>query len=523
MTKKIKTREEIENELLFADEEIKAAAFSRAKGRPWKILVADDEKEIHEITRIALQSYTFEERPVELHHAFSGRGARKILEQEKDIALILLDVVMERDDSGLALVRYIREELGNSVVRILLRTGQPGKAPEQEVIARYDINDYKAKTELTAQKLFTAVTASLRGYSNLRLIEHNRIGLKRIIDSTASIFKATSVYHFASGVLAQLLGILKPDSDAAADFSSAYAVSFFDEEMKIVAGTGKYAGRLEEETGKVLPGDVLAEVETLKETGGDLFSKDMYVGVFKTSEGATSLLYLSGCRNLSAVDRNLVRIYTNSVSIGFDNVSLAREIIDTQKEVIYTLGEIVETRSKETANHVTRVAEVCYRLARRYGMDEKSAEMLKLASPMHDIGKIGIPEAILHKPGKLTNEEFDIIKTHAEMGYDILKNSRRQIMKTAAIVALQHHEKWDGTGYPRKLAGENIHIYGRIAAIADVFDALTHERCYKEAWSLDRVKALFARERGRHFDPRLMDLFLSDLDSFVAINRIFPD
>ncbi|MEA1967134.1 MAG: HD domain-containing phosphohydrolase, partial [Thermodesulfobacteriota bacterium] len=141
----------------------------------------------------------------------------------------------------------------------------------------------------------------------------------------------------------------------------------------------------------------------------------------------------------------------------------------------------------------------------------------------HDIGKIGTPESILHKPGKLTAKEFEIIKTHAETGYYILKNSKRQIMKTAAIVAWQHHEKWNGTGYPQGLAGENIHIYGRIAAIADVFDALSHKRCYKDVWSIERIEKLFKQERGKHFDPYLMDLFLSDIDQFVEVNNSFPD
>lgn len=518
-----KIRQNKKDELMFADELLKPDTVSSLKASPWKILVADDEKEIHDITRIALQDFTFEERSIELLYAFSGAEVKDIFRQNNDIALILLDVVMEEDDTGLALVKYVREELNNSTVRIVLRTGQPGKAPEQDIIARYDINDYKAKTELTAQKLFTTVTASLRAYSNLRLIERNRIGLKLIIDSTASIFKTHSLYQFASGVLTQLLSILRLDSNSVFVHNSAYAAAFFDDEMKIVAATGKYADFVETDMKKVLPRSVLEAFEYLKAEGGDLFSGDEYIGVFTSSEGSTSLLYLSGCKNLSAVDKNLVRLFTRSVSIGFDNISLAREIIDTQKEVIYTLGEIVETRSKETAHHVKRVSEICYLLAGKCGIDEKTAEMLKLASPMHDIGKIGVPEAILHKPGKLTDKEFEIIKAHAETGYEILKKSKRQIMKTASIVARQHHEKWDGTGYPQGLSGENIHIYGRIAAIADVFDALTHARCYKTPWSIPEVVEFFKKEQGRHFDPYLTDLFLSDIDSFVEINKNFPD
>jgi len=512
-----------DNRLVFAQEVLTDEKRMASMANPWKILVADDEKEIHEITRIALSGYSFEGRGVELFSAYSGQDVKTILDKEDDVALILLDVVMEKDDTGLTLVRYIREELGNSFSRIVLRTGQAGKAPEQEVITRYDINDYKAKTELTAQKLFTSVTASLRAYSSLKVIEKNRQGLERIIQSTPTIFASKSLYDFAEGVLTQLLAILKDDNVPLVQRSSAYAAAGSLGEMKILAGFGRYEDKVDVPVSDVFPARVIECVNELKNSGGDLFLGDDYIGVFKTQEGSRSLLYFNGCGSLTISEKNLIRIFTTNVFVGFDNLSLAREIIDTQKEVIFTLGEIVETRSKETAHHVTRVAEACYLLALGYGMDEKTAERLRLASPMHDVGKIGIPESILHKPGKLTEEEFEIIKTHSETGYYILKHSKRKIMQTAAIVAWQHHEKWDGTGYPQGLSGEDIHIYGRIAAIADVYDALSHKRCYKEAWPAEQVIKLFKEESGRHFDPKLVDIFLMDIDRFYEINREYPE
>ncbi len=512
-----------DNRVLFADERKAGAVELTASGEPWKILVADDEPEIHEITRIALNSYVFEGRGVKLLSAFSGDDVKEILSREDDVALILLDVVMEREDTGLTLVQYVREALGNHMIRIVLRTGQPGKVPENEVITRYDINDYKAKTELTAQKLFTTVTASLRAYSSLKIIERNRQGLERVIQATATIFERRSLSLFATGVLEQLQEILKVNSKPARCHTSAYAVTGDGDKFTILAATGEFGGKVGLPVQQVFSPEVMERFDALCGSGGEEFVGDEYLGVFQTKESSSCLLYLSGCRLLSSLERNLIRVYATNVAIGFDNISLTREIIDTQKEVIYTLGEIVETRSKETANHVTRVAEFCYLLAEKCGMDNTSAERLKLASPMHDIGKIGIPEAILHKPGKLTKEEFEIIKTHAYTGYYILKNSKRQIMQTAAIVAWQHHEKWDGNGYPQGLFGADIHIYGRIAAIADVFDALSHQRCYKEAWSMDKIIDLFKSESGKHFDPALVKIFLAEKDQFVAINNRFPE
>jgi len=199
------------------------------------------------------------------------------------------------------------------------------------------------------------------------------------------------------------------------------------------------------------------------------------------------------------------------------------EIEETQKEIIFTMGEIAEGRSKETGNHVKRVAEYSKLLACRYGMSQEEAELLRIASPMHDIGKIAIPDAILMKNGKLTDDEFEIMKTHTDIGYQLLRNSNRRILKAAAIIAHQHHEKWNGSGYPNGLRAEEIHLYARITAIADVFDALGSERVYKTAWDLPRILDLFRQERGQHFDPDLVDLFFESLDDILRIREGYKD
>lgn len=217
---------------------------------------------------------------------------------------------------------------------------------------------------------------------------------------------------------------------------------------------------------------------------------------------------------------NLVATYiANTVELA----SLHKEIEDTQKEVIFTMGEVGEFRSKETGNHVKRVAEYSYVLAKGCGLSEAEAELLRMASPMHDIGKVAIEDAILKKPGKLTDEEFDIMKTHTTMGYEVLRHSNRKIISAAAVVAYEHHEKWNGRGYPRGLKGEDIHIFGRITALADVFDALGSDRCYKKAWELEKIYALFREERGEHFDPMVVDAFFGNLDTILEIRDKHKD
>lgn len=202
---------------------------------------------------------------------------------------------------------------------------------------------------------------------------------------------------------------------------------------------------------------------------------------------------------------------------------LSEEIEATQREVVFTMGAIGESRSKETGNHVKRVALYSYLLAKYSGLSDHECERLKQASPMHDIGKVAIPDAILNKPGKLTAEEFDVMKGHAVLGYEMLKHSDRPLLKTASIVAYEHHEKWNGRGYPNGTKGEEIHIYGRITALADVFDALGSTRCYKPAWDDEKIFNLFREERGEHFDPKLIDIFFDHLDEFLSIRDQMKD
>lgn len=197
---------------------------------------------------------------------------------------------------------------------------------------------------------------------------------------------------------------------------------------------------------------------------------------------------------------------------------LLSELEETQKEMIYVLTDLMEANSYETGKHVKRMAQVSALLAKLHpSLTDEDASILLDAAPMHDIGKITVPHEILHKPGKYTSSEFDEMKEHTTRAYNLLKGSRRRIMQAAAIIAHEHHEKWDGSGYPRGLKGADIHIYGRIVAIADVFDALTHKRCYKEAWSYDDALAYIQENKGTHFDPELVDIFVNNFEQFKAV------
>jgi putative two-component system response regulator len=200
---------------------------------------------------------------------------------------------------------------------------------------------------------------------------------------------------------------------------------------------------------------------------------------------------------------------------------LLSELEENQKEMIFVLTELMESTSDETGKHIKRVAEYSRLLAHYHkSISEEDADTIYHASPMHDIGKIAIPESILNKNGKLTPEEFKIMQTHTTKAHEFLHTSNRKIMEAADVIAYEHHEKWDGTGYPRRLKGENIHPYGRIVALADVFDALTHKRIYKDAWSTEKAAEYIIQNSGTHFDPYLVEIFEANIDEFISVSKI---
>ena len=202
-----------------------------------------------------------------------------------------------------------------------------------------------------------------------------------------------------------------------------------------------------------------------------------------------------------------------------ESAKLNAELEATQREIIHILGDASESRSQETGDHIQRVAEISYTLAKLMGLPEEEVERIRLAAPMHDLGKVGIPDAILNKPGRFTDEEYSIMKSHSEIGYNMLCNSKRMLLRFAAEIARSHHERWDGRGYPRGIAGEEIPLAARICAVADVLDALSSPRCYKQPWPEERVKEEFIKQRGAQFQPELVDVLIEHWDEIYGIYR----
>jgi response regulator RpfG family c-di-GMP phosphodiesterase len=500
------------NDIMFAEETVEEAS-----GAPWKVLIVDDEESVHTITKSVLKNQEIDGKGIEFYSAFSGAEAIEVLSNVEEIAVIFLDVVMESNEAGLEACRKIREELKNDMVRIILRTGQPGSAPENEVIIKYRINDYKEKTDLTASKLFSCMVTAIRSYQDLLNLEQSKQGLKKVIEATKTITKKKSIGMFLEGILDQLVFILDAsESSVTSERSSCYTIACdANGSYQIMSSMGnRPSGKLSFEN---LPVDIQSIITDSHREEANIIRENLYAGHFHFGEDQGYIFCLAGSHELQEIDKNLLNIFSGNINVALENLFLNEEIINTQTELIEKLGEVVEKRSTEASQHVNRVSKFSYLLALDYGLPEINARLLSSASPMHDIGKVGIPDAILLKPGKLTEEEFEVMKTHAQIGHNIFSTSKRSLLQAASVIALDHHEKWDGSGYPNGKKGDDIHIYGRITAVADVFDALYHNRCYKPAWPIDNIVSLFKEQRGIHFDPALVDIILSNLEKYKEI------
>lgn len=510
------------SDFLFADDNNEPASQGARNLRAWKLLIIDDEAEIHSVTRLVLDGIEIDGHGIEFLSAYSAAEARKIFEEHSDIALALVDVVMETDHAGLELVRWIREDLKNHATRLILRTGQPGQAPEEAVIKDYDINDYKSKTELTATKLKTITYSAVRSYRDIQVIEQHRHGLQKVIEATSTVLKSRTLPHFGSAVLKQIIDLLSLDSSALY-LSTVTEDLMHERTFNVLAASDDMLQPEFSLDDSKIPDHVRNLLNQAVEEKHSVITENSFVGYYPTDNHSISLLYVEHTAPLNDVEMHLLEVFAANIALTFENLVVKENILETQKELIFIMSDAIEQRSPETGQHVKRVAQISQTLAQKIGLENELVEAIRYAAPLHDLGKIAIPESILHKPGKLDEHEWQVMKTHAESGHDLLMNSNRIIAKLGAEIAWTHHERWDGTGYPRQLKGDEIPIIGRIAAIADVFDALGSKRSYKESWSNEQIRELFVEERGKHFDPELVDIVLRDFDEFCQIRSEHPD
>ncbi|MCP3666505.1 MAG: DUF3369 domain-containing protein [Gammaproteobacteria bacterium] len=473
----------------------------------WKVLVVDDEENVHQVTKLALKHFSYKGRTINFISAYSGEEAMRVIREERDIAIVLLDVVMEKDNSGFEVVEYIREKVRNSNIRIILRTGQPGYAPERYVIDHYDINDYKEKTELSQEKLYTSIRMGLKSYESITILNSQNRSLEYVIQAAPTIFKITTLEEFFRSILnaiIDLLGISEGRNKIERiDGFIAYPVSE-EGQYKICHGISGH-GEWQEDEQKI--------ATMLHQLHPQL---DSFQGVFNAEDGSFAIpikdrneivaaILLENLGEITEHSKKLLNILSMQASSAFKNIDLFDLISREHQETINLLALASEYKDEDTGEHIRRIGLLTGSIAKEMGMCDDEAAQLGQSSTLHDIGKLAVPDNVLQKPGKLTKDEFEVIKTHTVSGEKILAGHGQ--FELASRIAKTHHEYYDGTGYPDGLTGDDIPLCGRITSLADVYDALINKRPYKEAWSRHEVLDFISSERGKQFDPEVVDAF----------------
>ncbi|MGR8932219.1 MAG: HD domain-containing phosphohydrolase [Gammaproteobacteria bacterium] len=482
----------------------KEGAVSRYK---WKLLIVDDEPDIRTLTRISLRDFVFANRSLEFIEAASAAEAIQLLQAHNDIAVTLIDVVMETDDAGLKLVEYIRKELGNLMIRIVIRTGQPGVAPERYVIDHFDIDDYKDKTELTAGRLYATVRSALKAYKDLQTINTNRLGLERVLQAAPNLYHLdnSSLSIFFNGMLTQISGLCQLSDSSHISGFEGFVTTINHQEAKIQACTAKFTNQSR-----------FAEIH--RQCSGAIFNgqtprllrENAEVLALTVANHPVGYIYIEPIEPLSDIDKSLIHIFARQCSQALENRELHSSIVASFESAVDMLAEIAEYKDKATGGHVNRLDHYTRMIAMEMGVAKEEALRFGKASRLHDVGKVGIPDHILSKPCKLTNEEFEIIKRHTTLGANILGHD--PTFELARQIALYHHERWDGNGYPTGIMARELPLATRIVSVADVFDAMISWRPYKEPWSIQEARETVAKEAGTQFDPEVVKAFLRVLD-----------
>ena len=363
-------------------------------------------------------------------------------------------------------------------------------------------------------------------FRNSDELKRNRDGLDIIVDNTDILFRARSYSDIVSIILFLIKNLFETIEDSSCNLRGFVAIRErentylgIDENVNPVQfhGNGEEINLMLEDCEYVLP----------------INENDDSSTVFVNKNKLTMHFYVEGQlfafvvlhMNLEDTDEvlnKLVRVLYRNIHLAINNIKLTNDMYQTQEELVRAFSEISESKSGQTGKHIKRVSEYMKIMAEAMDLEQSEKDSLVIASMMHDIGKLLIPESIIEKPGKLTPSEFEVIKTHVKLGYKLLEYSPGRIMEIGRIIALQHHEKWDGTGY-LGMKGEEIDYYSRIMAVVDVFDALMSKRSYKERWSIEDAYNEIVSQSGKHFDPSIVELFKEHFDEFVEVLNNYPD
>jgi len=464
----------------------------------WKVLIVDDELLVHKVTKSVLGNVVIDGRNVNLISAYTAKEALELLTTHDDIAVIFLDVVMETEDAGLMLCKTIREDLNNDMVQIIIRTGQPGANPENEVILKYKINDYKEKTEISAQKLFTCLVSALRSYQNLVKVKQNKAGLNKIIVATQQLSKVNSVPLLMDGVLSQLVTLVdycersfvfKVKSNG----QSNHNVSIDNISLMSCFGSDDIE-------------DVDAYITALQQRViintspvQSLYKEKEYLVRFHFGPQDQYILYLEAGRPLTRLDLELLAIFSSNIQVAIDNLCAYQQQAQSQQDNITHCINILNRANIPQNDQLHSVAKLAGQLALDFGLEPRVATDIKLALLFNrDAQLLG------NYQGQSVNNH-DLDKSHP------LTNSQLLILQN---ILQQQGEHFDGSGQPKQLSGTAISVEARIVALVRVFDSLSHRYDHEKAWPNGDVADLLTEQHLAHYDPKLVALLIKNIEIY---------
>lgn len=464
----------------------------------WCILLVDDDPLMHTISDIALKNFEYDGRSLEILHAYSAEEAKEYLLGRDDIALAIIDVVMESENAGLQLVQYIRNTLCNRRIRLVMRTGQSDPVPEEDAVRNLGIDDYRDKADLGVQKLRTLLYSKLRSYRDLCLIEDQRDGLAKVLGVIGLVQRAKGFSGFFEMVSKNFVDHFKISPSNIHIFIS--KPNPFLQNLSLADFEGcPYAEKTRSELPKVVTDRLDASLRELTSKRFD----DAFVMFSGGGKGRTALVYLGFCQELSLIDRQVLEIYTNSVSATFDNLNLQESLIDTENELVLTLAKAIKNRDDVFGPFINKMSNVGGHLARLAGLTEEQANLIRMATPLYDVAR----------PVVLSGSTDEKLV----YGLDVLKSSNHLLMKMGVEIAQSHFERWDGKGLPNGLPGDKSPIAGRITSLAHDFCKYAAGQDESTPWTQSMIVDALKAERGKKFDPQLVDLLLKNIDEFFPL------
>lgn len=487
---------------------------------PWKILIADDDQDVHLATRMALRGLNFRGRGLEFIDAYSGAETLARLQANPDTAIVFLDVIMETEDAGLAAARQIRD-CGLSLVRIIIRTGFPGQAPERQVIVDYDIHDYKEKTGLSVQTLFTVVISALRAYADLVALESHRRGLMRVLESV-SWFDFHAVQRYIAGMLAEFSDLARLEAERIIMLSRPTAEN--TAMPRVIASLGDWQDTQEPIGMELLPqetaaliGDSLQRMEALCGAGGRT--------LVARNHGIDLLVFAAGDRAFAEADTVLLEVFLGKVCQALSNQQAFAEMTSVRDALLYGVALRANRWNTNAAVELQRLSRLVSAIALRLNVtlifpgqiDPGFLRDIGSAALLHDLGNDTVSPALLGKCGNLDADERRLMQGHVGAGVEALQlfagdRVNSGMLDLAGSILSGHHEHVDGSGYPSGHQGDAIPLAARLVAVADAFVAMTSPRPHRPALSVAAACAEIKAQADRRYDPRIVEAFMDVIE-----------